>query len=281
MPGRPSCRVGPRAGSALMPGRPSCRVSPHAGSARSAPCRVSPMPGKPHTGVSPIPGKPHTGQTSTDSTPRPKSDRNPHTPHPLINQRSSPPKIPANPGPGCPVQITNQNQLRTAPRPQNTNHNTQSLPCRGPGGSPKTTYGQQPGPQTPTKKRGACHIGGSGGSPPGQTLRAPARGPQDPEHGATPGGYGGKPPGVAFIGVSTGARNAGSGAPTGDQSTDMNATRKPPRTCQDPITSASREKCPARARRARALTTCGRVTNALMSLGGARRTRRARRSRRA
>ena len=61
-----------------------------------------------------------------------------------------------------------------------------------------------------------------------------------PRHGATPGGYGGKPPGVAFIGVPTGARNAGHGAPTGDQSTDMNATRKPPRMCQDPITSPSR-----------------------------------------
>ena len=60
-----------------------------------------------------------------------------------------------------------------------------------------------------------------------------------PRHRATPGGYGGKPPGVAFIGVPTGARNAGHGAPTGDQSTDMNATRKPPRMCQDPITSPS------------------------------------------
>src|ERR1700748_2902148 len=45
---------------------------------------------------------------------------------------------------------------------------------------------------------------------------------------ATQGGYGGKPPCVAIIGVSTGARNAGKGAPTGDQSTDMNATRKQP-----------------------------------------------------
>ena len=239
------------------------------------------MPGKPHTGVSPIPGKPHTGQTSTDSTPRPKSDRNPHTPHPLINQRSSPPKIPANPAPGCPVQITNQNQLRTATRPQNTNHNTQSLPCRGSRGIAQNQLRTATRPSNANQKTRSLPHRGVRGVAPGQTLRAPARGPQDPEHGATPGGYGGKPPGVAFIGVSTGARNAGSGAPTGDQSTDMNATRKPPRTCQDPITSASREKCPARARRARALTTCGRVTNALMSLGGARRTRRARRSRRA
>jgi hypothetical protein len=50
---------------------------------------------------------------------------------------------------------------------------------------------------------------------------------------ATPGGYGGKPPGVAIIGVPTGARNAGSGALTGDQSTDMNGTRPTPLVCQD------------------------------------------------
>ena len=62
------------------------------------------------------------------------------------------------------------------------------------------------------------------------------------EYRATPGGYGGKPPGVAIIGVPTGARNAGSGAPTGDQSTDMNATRKLPPMCQDPITTRSRDR---------------------------------------
>src|SRR5579864_2524029 len=61
------------------------------------------------------------------------------------------------------------------------------------------------------------------------------------EYRATPGGYGGKPPGVAIIGVPTGARNAGSGAPTGDQSTDTNATRKLPPMCQDPITSRSQD----------------------------------------
>src|SRR5487761_443134 len=56
---------------------------------------------------------------------------------------------------------------------------------------------------------------------------------------ATPGGYGGKPPGVAIIGVPTGARNAGSGAPTGDQSTDMNGTRPTPCVCQDLKTTKS------------------------------------------
>jgi hypothetical protein len=44
--------------------------------------------------------------------------------------------------------------------------------------------------------------------------------PDTPEKRATLGGYGGKPPSVADISVPTGARNAGSGAPTGDQSTD-------------------------------------------------------------
>jgi hypothetical protein len=56
---------------------------------------------------------------------------------------------------------------------------------------------------------------------------------------ATLGGYGGNPPGVAFIGVPTGARNAGSGALTGDQSTDMNVTRKRPLVCQDLIPTKS------------------------------------------
>src|SRR5262249_12344868 len=75
--------------------------------------------------------------------------------------------------------------------------------------------------------------GGSGGYPPGETLRASGEGPKAPEQRATPGGYGGKPPGVAFIGVPTGARNAGSGAPTGDQSTGMHVTRPTLGSCQD------------------------------------------------
>jgi hypothetical protein len=52
---------------------------------------------------------------------------------------------------------------------------------------------------------------------------------------ATQGGYGGKPPCVAIIGVPTGARNAGNGALTGDQSTDMNGTTKRPPMCKDQI----------------------------------------------
>jgi hypothetical protein len=83
----------------------------------------------------------------------------------------------------------------------------------------------------------AGHAGGPGGRPPGKALRANGEPSKEGEHRATPGGYGGKPPGVAIIGVPTGARNAGRGAPTGDQSTDMNATRKLPLVCQDPITT--------------------------------------------
>ena len=61
---------------------------------------------------------------------------------------------------------------------------------------------------------------------------------------ATPGGYGGKPPGVAFIGAPTGARNAGNGAPAGDQSTGKHVTPNPPLVRQDRITSESRHGRP-------------------------------------
>src|SRR6476619_992914 len=83
--------------------------------------------------------------------------------------------------------------------------------------------------------------GGPGGRPPEEHCEPLAKGQKSPEHSATPGGYGGKPPGVAFIGVPTGARNAGSDAPTGDQSIDMNRTRKHPLVCQDPIATRSRD----------------------------------------
>ena len=90
----------------------------------------------------------------------------------------------------------------------------------------------------PTGRR----IGASGVVPPEEHCEPPARAQKGPEHRATPGGYGGKPPGVAIIGVPTGARNAGSDAPTGDQSIDMNRTRKHPLVCQDPITTRSRDE---------------------------------------
>ena len=85
--------------------------------------------------------------------------------------------------------------------------------------------------------------GGSGGPSPRTGTASPRRSRvKSGEHRATPGGYGGKPPGVAIIGVPTGARNAGSDAPTGDQSIDMNGTRKHPPVCQDPITTGSRDE---------------------------------------
>jgi len=59
------------------------------------------------------------------------------------------------------------------------------------------------------------------------------------EKRATPGGYGGKPPGVAFIGAPTGARNAGNGAPAGDQSTGKHVTPNRPHVRQDRIRSES------------------------------------------
>jgi hypothetical protein len=66
----------------------------------------------------------------------------------------------------------------------------------------------------------------------------------------------GRPPDMERRRVATGANHpashssafAGCGAPTGDQSTDMNATRKPPRMCQDPITSPSRVSAGNRSR---------------------------------
>ena len=84
--------------------------------------------------------------------------------------------------------------------------------------------GQRRAPQQAREPRG----GFRGVVPPGKHCEPMRNRPKGGEYRATPGGYGGKPPGVAIIGVPTGARNAGSGAPTGDQSTDMNATRKLP-----------------------------------------------------
>ena len=177
-------------------------------------------------------------------------------------------------------QIPNRNQLR--PAHQSNEHQPQPRPTTGhPANEPQphVTLQTATRPTNPSHTQRVRHPGGPGGRPPPANTASPRRGVgNDPEHGATPGGYGGKPPGVAFIGVSTGARNAGSGAPTGDQSTDMNRTRKPPRTCQDPITSTSREKCPAWWRRGRALAACGRATNAVLSLAGARRARSGRRA---
>src|SRR5437867_2592948 len=109
---------------------------------------------------------------------------------------------------------------------------------------PPTTQ-PQPSPEEGQRReapqQGAAR-GVRGGVPPEEHCEPPARAPKGPEHRATPGGYGGKPPGVAIIGVPTGARNAGSDAPTGDQSIDMNRTRKHPPVCQDPITTGSQDE---------------------------------------
>jgi hypothetical protein len=100
-------------------------------------------------------------------------------------------------------------------------------------------------PDRPTSD--SAPRGGSGGSSPRISTASHRRSwLKASEVRATPGGYGGKPPGVAIIGVPTGARNAGSGAPTGDQSTDMNATRKHPPVCQDPITTGSAQEAEQR-----------------------------------
>jgi hypothetical protein len=95
----------------------------------------------------------------------------------------------------------------------------------------------EPGPRPQTRR----HAAGSGVVPRGARRAIGEARHRRAKIRATPGGYGGKPPGVAIIGVPTGARNAGSGAPTGDQSTDMNATRKHPLVCHDPIATRSRQ----------------------------------------
>ena len=159
----------------------------------------------------PSPGLPHT--------PRPHDKlRAPNGDQPSPPAEPSPP--PAEPGPSP--------QNRTSPaHPQS-----------------KARAPAEQGPRTrrarPALRRASAaarHAAGPGGRPPGNTEARQGRA----KIRATPGGYGGKPPGVAIIGVPTGARNAGSGALTGDQSTDMNATRKHPLVCQDPIATRSRE----------------------------------------
>jgi hypothetical protein len=195
----------------------------------------------------------------------------PTQPNPIPNpspSTSSPQKFSSAPSPTPPAPRTVQSQQRThsnqatktptgpRPRAQNPphsqpghkepprNHGTRpeespqgtrpEEPRREPG--PKNPAGNQANEETPRKE---CAARGVRGVVPPGSAASPAEAALSGEHRATPGGYGGKPPGVAFIGVPTGARNAGSGAPTGDQSTDMNVTRKRPPLCQDPITTRS------------------------------------------
>ena len=137
------------------------------------------------------------------------------------------------------VRATSQDRLQTPPVKQKMNPT-----------QPQSNGTASSGRAAPPRRRptastpyGQSAARGSGGSSPRKSTASHRRaGLKAPEHRATPGGYGGKPPGVAIIGVPTGARNAGSDAPTGDQSIDMNRTRKHPPVCQDPITTRSRDE---------------------------------------
>ena len=171
---------------------------------------------------------------------------------------SAPTHAPPGPGPGptWPTNPSLRTNCDTADQPihpptqnaraQAQDHGTTPEPPRTrPPAEPEPPQNQATDrtrrPTDPSPPSG-CHAGGSGGSSPRKSTASHRRRPlKGAEHRATPGGYGGKPPGVAIIGVPTGARNAGSGAPTGDQSTDMNATRKHPLVCQDPIPTRSRD----------------------------------------
>ena len=179
---------------------------------------------------------------------RPHADRKPaHQPHaPSPHLRSPTPRnrsvTRSTPSTGRrvrrgrrPARIGHQR-----PRAQQEDLHPRTIsPARTPKGRNVPANSSRPVPKCPAKQ-GA--TGGLGGSPPDRNCEPSRSPPKAGEHRATPGGYGGKPPGVAFIGVPTGARNAGSGAPTGDQSTGMHVTRNPPLVCQDPPRSPSRDR---------------------------------------
>jgi hypothetical protein len=163
-----------------------------------------------------------------------------------ITQRSCPPWPPSRRSwPRLHVAVAPHEPRRTLTAPSGRSRRGRRPAPTSPGG----TSGVSSGPRGHAGRNTSAQVtpvsldAGAGIRSAGQ-----ARIRKAPGYGATPGGYGGKPPGVAFIGVPTGARNAGCGAPTGDQSTDMNATRKPPRMCQDPITSPSRVSAGNRSR---------------------------------
>jgi hypothetical protein len=141
------------------------------------------------------------------------------------------------------VRATSQDRLPSPPVKQKMNPtqpHTNAEATERRAADEQRTSRRRPTASTPTDR---APLGGSGGSSPRKSTASPRRSPPKAgEHRATPGGYGGKPPGVAIIGVPTGARNAGSDAPTGDQSIDMNRTRKHPPVCQDPITTRSRDE---------------------------------------
>jgi hypothetical protein len=183
---------------------------------------------------------------------RPKATTNSPANHaneaPREPGRRRPPANQANEDPQPTRQTKNPgNQANEEPRQPGKRRTQATRPTKNPGNQANEEP-RQPGkrrtPREPGQRRTAPPKsgprGGSGGSSPRESTASPAEAAlKGGEHRATPGGYGGKPPGVAFIGVPTGARNAGSGAPTGDQSTDMNVTRKRPLLCQDLITTRS------------------------------------------
>jgi hypothetical protein len=151
----------------------------------------------------------------------------------------NPPRQLGQPTPRCELTATHPDQPTPDPHPMPVPR-AMTGTATGPGQRPAEAGVRQKRASDRTRRPERATRGVPGGRPPGKALRAQGEGPlKGAEDRATPGGYGGKPPGVAIIGVPTGARNAGSGAPTGDQSTDMNATRKHPLVCQDPITTRS------------------------------------------
>ena len=204
-----------------------------------APCRRPPVPGaaRGHRGISPPPSRRDRSNTRDPaSSSGSRSSRTPTAEPDRHRRRAQPRAIPGRKTTEPPSDPSRK------PGPQGT-RGRQAGPRQGNRARPgQASRHKGTGPTASTSPTALGPRGGSGGSSPRKALRAPAKPPRRRRVWATPGGYGGKPPGVAIIGVPTGARNAGSDAPTGDQSIDMNRTRKHPPVCQDPITTRSRDE---------------------------------------
>ena len=91
---------------------------------------------------------------------------------------------------------------------------------------PRADTARSPQPATP--------VGGSGGSPPGQILRAPGEGPKGLSIGRRRVATGANHPASQSSAFRRGPGTPASGAPTGDQSTGGYVTRRPPLVCQPP-----------------------------------------------
>jgi hypothetical protein len=210
---------------------------------------ANPAPPQPHPSRSPRPSPrlAHPSQKIISAAPKIQGSAHPSRPAP--RPRSAPPSTPQH-KPPTPVTRPSPQAHRNPKRPQENPRETREGPREaqeGPKRNPREAQeGPERSPADPGQRRKAPHSEGAtrgvrGVAPPGDVASPAEAAIKSGEHRATPGGYGGKPPGVAFIGVPTGARNAGSGAPAGDQSTDMNVTRKRPRLCQDLITVRSQD----------------------------------------